>query len=1150
MSIHPALRALVPLVDSLHDGALVCDADARVVLVNSAAARLLRAPAEQLLCALGDYPRLFVGLASGRPAALAQALEGVNVPPDDATSAADGRLRTSAAPVRDESGRTVGALITLAELTALRRSSEATEHEHAELQLRALFEAMPQLGWAARPDGWVYHYNQRWYEYTGATQPEIEGLGWRSVIDPAVVGEVSERWTASLATGEPFQMAFTLRRHDGARRWFLTRATPMRDAQGNVVRWVGINTDIHEQREAQERLESLASLALHLAAARTRTQVADVIVERGMRAAGADTCTLYILEENGTALTLIGERGVAPEITAKIRRITEHDGEPATLASVRSGTSLWAESMDDYLALFPALARQPASRPRAQAFWSVPLIVEGRPVGLLGMGFYAPRRFSPEERAFVDTFSKQSAQALLRAIRLESENEIQRVLTTTLRSIGDAVIATDTSGRVTFMNPIAQGLTGWSEQEALGLPLEQVFKVVSESEGEPATVPPGAAHEQRVQANEPRIESLTSKVLRASSAATLASHTVLLSRNGQRIPIDDSGAPIKDSDGAVLGVVLVFRDVSMEKVRAVRRAFLADAGDALASSLDYRATLATVTRLAVPRLADWCAIELIEPGDDAPQQVAVAHLDPEKVALARELYERYPPDPRAPGGTPHVIRSGQPELHPQIAPELLEASARDAEHLRIIRELRLGSAMVVPLRGRERTLGAMTFVYAESERRYTSDDLAFAEEFARRAAMAIETASSFRALEEARAREHALREEAQFANRAKDEFLATVSHELRTPLHAILGWAVTLRGRRPPEDIDRPLAVIERNARAQARLIDDVLDVSRMISGKLSLTLRTINVADAVTGAIDAATPAATAKRIALQLDVAPEPLEVTADPERIQQVVWNLVTNAVKFTAGGGLVTVAAYREAGHVCIAVTDTGEGIPAAALPRIFEPFQQADASITRRHGGLGLGLAVVKQLVTAHGGTVRAESEGAGRGARFTVCLPALGALVKPSAAFPSAPPSPPRRTPESARPREAPRLDALRVLVVDDEEDARTLLGEQLVRLGAELHVAASAEEALQLFTTVRPDVVVSDIGMPMVDGYALVRRLRALAPEQGASTPSIALTAYTSEEDARRALAAGFDRHVAKPTEPAKLAHIIAELCGRSPTS
>jgi CheY-like chemotaxis protein/nitrogen-specific signal transduction histidine kinase len=406
--------------------------------------------------------------------------------------------------------------------------------------------------------------------------------------------------------------------------------------------------------------------------------------------------------------------------------------------------------------------------------------------------------------------------------------------------------------------------------------------------------------------------------------------------------------------------------------------------------------------------------------------------------------------------------------------------------------------------------------------------------------MAIENAMAIQEVQQARVHEHALRSEAEIASRAKDEFLAMVSHELRTPLTAILGWSVMLRDRGPGADVDRGLAVIERNARAQTKLIEDVLDVSRIISGKLSLSVGPTELFEVLTTAIETVTPAASAKGIAIVADVPDRTLSITADADRLQQIVWNLLSNAVKFTPKGGNVDVRAHREGSEICISVSDTGEGIRADALPFVFEPFRQADASTTRRHGGLGLGLAIVKQLVSAHGGTVAATSDGEGTGAMFVVKLPARSAVPAVTRAARASVTEP------LVAASEMPRLDGLRVLVVDDEEDALDLVSSVLREHGAEVHSSHSSSAALEDFSHVHPDVVVSDIGMPHMDGYALIRKIRNLPPEKGGKTPAVALTAYARTEDAQRAFAAGYQVHVTKPVEPAQLATVVRKLAGR----
>ncbi len=393
--------------------------------------------------------------------------------------------------------------------------------------------------------------------------------------------------------------------------------------------------------------------------------------------------------------------------------------------------------------------------------------------------------------------------------------------------------------------------------------------------------------------------------------------------------------------------------------------------------------------------------------------------------------------------------------------------------------------------------------------------------------------------------EQRARAAAEAASRAKDEFLAVLSHELRTPLNAVYGWAHILRaGDLRGEAVTRALDIIMRNANAQVQLIDDMLDVSRIVTGKMRLDVRPVDLQAVVEAAIDAVRPAADAKDLRLQAVLDPQAFGITGDPDRLQQVVWNLLINAVKFTPRGGRIQVLLQHQNSHVEISVGDTGQGIAPDVLPHVFERFQQGDSTSTRRHTGLGLGLALVRHLVELHGGSVEASSAGEGRGATFTVKLPiAIARAGEPAQARPSRG----RGQPAVAAAGHGPALPGLRVLVVDDDRDGLEMVATMLINAGAKVRTCASAAAGLETVRTWRPDVLISDIEMPGEDGYTFIRRVRALEGGAFARLPAVALTAYGRVEDRLRTLSAGFSMHVPKPVDPTELTIVVANLAGRT---
>ena len=442
--------------------------------------------------------------------------------------------------------------------------------------------------------------------------------------------------------------------------------------------------------------------------------------------------------------------------------------------------------------------------------------------------------------------------------------------------------------------------------------------------------------------------------------------------------------------------------------------------------------------------------------------------------------------------------------------------------------------LAAPLTGRDgRNIGLIE-VSDKLDGDFSGDDEAMLVQLAQMASIAIE---------------NTIFAEEREANRIKDEFLATLSHELRTPLNAILGWTQLLSTEKLEGDTAHAIQVIERNARAQSKLIEDLLDVSRITTGKFRLNIKPVEFAPIVEAAIDAVRPTAEAKGVRLETAIDGRGVPTAADPDRMQQVVWNLLTNAVKFTPPGGRVGVTIDApDSERLRLRVSDTGQGINQKFLPYVFDRFRQADSTSTRSHGGLGIGLTIVRHIVEAHNGAVAADSLGEGHGATFTVTLPVARASQRSDQNEPRR--NVPVMNALPVRGNGTPDLSGTTVLIVDDQPDAREIVVELLKRAGATVTAAASTDECLECLPQTRPDVLVSDIAMPGRDGYELIRVLRTLPADQGGQTPAIALTAFARDEDRTRALTAGFQLHVPKPVEPVELLDAIAQLAGRSSRS
>jgi PAS domain S-box-containing protein len=542
--------------------------------------------------------------------------------------------------------------------------------------------------------------------------------------------------------------------------------------------------------------------------------------------------------------------------------------------------------------------------------------------------------------------------------------------------------------------------------------------------------------------------------------------------------------------------------------------FLAEAGALLGSSLDFETLLKNLTHLAVPAIADWCAVDLIQP-DRKIKQVAIAHADPTRAEWATAMKKKYDGHGQVTSGSGRVIETGEAEFLPEVTSKIIDSLVKSDEHRRDIESIKFKSYICTPIKARGQILGALTLVTTdESNRSFTESDLQLAKDLSERAAYAVENS---RLLLEART-----------LNRIKDEFLATLSHELRTPLNVIQGYADVLRTEGEelsPAEFASSIDAIYRNAKAQTRLIDDLLDVSSIITGKVSFKPSEADPSEIASGLFRGLKKTADAKHVKLELDLTGAPKNVFVDVTRLQQIIWNLVSNAIKFTPENGTVAVRVFESERNWVIDVSDDGYGIDPDFLPYVFDRFRQEDATTTRRYGGLGLGLSIVRHLVELHGGSIRAESAGKGKGAHFTVILPQAAVLGEVEANHELK-----KKSPKASAMRSSIRLENVRVLLVEDSEDNRKLISRLLTKAGAMITEVASAKEARSRLEIEKPDLIISDIGMPEENGLEFIRALRASDRDSENKIPAIALTAYVRQVEMDEALSAGFQAHVAKP--------------------
>lgn len=572
------------------------------------------------------------------------------------------------------------------------------------------------------------------------------------------------------------------------------------------------------------------------------------------------------------------------------------------------------------------------------------------------------------------------------------------------------------------------------------------------------------------------------------------------------------GVPIRNSAGDIVRWYGTSTDIEEQKRVEHTSRFLADASDELSNLLDYESTLQRVARLAVPDFADWCVIDVVD-ADGALRRLAVTHADPEKIALAHQLREAYPPRPDVLSPIQRIVQTGEAEFWPAISSAFLEQIAQDAEHLRILKVLGLRSFIAVPLVLQGRVFGVLSFVLAESAHQYGPHDLTIAKDLSRRAAVAIDNARLYAELKT--------------ADRRKNEFLAMLAHELRNPLAPIRSGLdlLALEGHS-----GETATLMMEQVEHLVRLVDDLLDLARIMQGKIQLRREPVELGTILQRAIDMSSGAVNSRQHRLHVDLPNEPVWTVADPVRLTQVFANLLNNAAKYTDPAGDLWLSAECGETAARIRVRDNGMGIDANLLPLVFELFTQADRSLDRSQGGLGVGLTLVQTLVKMHGGSVTANSGGAGQGSEFTVTLPILE-TVPPESAEPVATQS---------------AIMARRILVVDDTPAAAQMLRLVLEKLGDhQIEVVHDGFSALSAAKQMRPDIIFLDIGLPRMDGSEVARRLRA-QPEF-AETLLVALTGYGQDEDRRRTAAAGFDMHLVKPASLEGITRVLHHAKGLS---
>ncbi|MDZ7962216.1 MAG: PAS domain S-box protein [Aulosira sp. DedQUE10] len=1106
---------------------------------------------------------------------------------------------------------------------------------HSEARYQSLAESSGAIIWTAAPWGNVVEEMLTWQAFTGQTPEQYKGWGWVDALHPDDRASMVAIWQQVFSTHNVAVAEYRLRRHDGEYRYMNIRGVPILNQTGELHEWVGICVDITERKQAEEQREQLLKRA-EVARAQV-TQILESITD-GFIAFDREWRFTYLNYEGSRTLGRSFEDLRGKNLWKEFPELVETSFGQLYQRAMNLGVPL---ELEDYYPPFDA--------------W---FAVRAYP-SPLGLSLY-----------FLNITERKRSQAALQ----ESEARFRLLAENSTDIISHHTV----DGILLYVSPACRTILGYEPEEMLGRPNYEFLHPEDLAE---------IAQNYPMNADLPDVYTITFR----------AAH-----QDGHYIWLEAKVRAIRDRQTReILEMQSSSRDITERKQAEDRQRFLAEASEILVSSLDYETTLASLAQLMVPKIADWCVVDIVCE-NQLVRRLAAAHADPAKQELVEQL-KNYPPDLQTIAGVAQVIHSGKSLITHFVPDQQMQAATYNADHLKLVRELKPKSGMCVPLIVGGRVLGAISLVSA-SNHHYDNNHLMLAEEVARRAAVAVDNArlyteaqESQKTAEQAAARtarlqaitaalsqsitpaqvaeviveqgmvalgassalvalvtsnggeleiiraigyqeelvdswrrlsinapvpladairtgqpvwrestttrvasylhlaqtyatydygawisiplmiearavggmslafadhqefsqddrtfvlalaqqcaqamerarlyeaEQTAREAAETANRIKDEFLAVLSHELRTPLNPILGWSNLLQTQKlDGKTTAYALKTIERNAKLQAQLIEDLLDISRILQGKLSLNICPVDLPFVTIAAMETVRLSAEAKSITIHTTQDSELSKVLGDSSRLQQIIWNLLSNAVKFTPAGGRIDIRLEQIENQAQITVSDTGKGISVDFLPYVFDYFRQENSTTTRKFGGLGLGLAIVRHLVELHGGTVQAQSQGEGQGATFIVTLPIIQNQAEINDEITESQPSL--------------DLNGLQILLVDDDLDTRDFISFLLEDYGANVTAVASANQALAALTQSQPDILLSDIGMPEVDGWTLIRQVRMLPPEQGGQIPAIAITAYAGQINEQQALSAGFNRHLAKPVDPTELVEMITRILG-----